>query len=474
MDAKTVRTWLDAKAQELEVPGVAIGVYHAGEEFYAYTGVTSVDNPLPVDENTLFLYGSTQKTYTATAIMVLVDQGKIDLDAPVKRYVPELTLKDKHCEEHVTVLELLNHTSGWQGDAREEGAGDGDDAIARFVTSMADIEQVTPLGSAFSYNNAALNLAGRVIEKVTGQVYEKAMRELLLDPLGLRDTLFFPAEVMTRRFAMGHHKNKEERVVVHKTYALSRCSSPAGGFAVSATARDQIAWARFHLGDGTSADGARVLSKELLDRMKVPTYEIAGSALGDAVGISWFLRDVATADGESRSVRLCSHGGDVIGQHSEFVMCPEKDFAVIVLTNCDGSGSQLKDEAVRFALESFIGVVDTDPEPVKLDDDALAPYTGTYETVAVFAKIAAEDGLLVLTVDIKPEMRAELEAQEGEIPEQPPIPLGMLAADSDFYIVTDGPAKGMRGYFVRDANGDVRSVHVGGRLATRVKEPAPA
>ena len=236
---------------------------------------------------------------------------------------------------------------------------------------------------------------------------------------------------------------------------------------MSATAPDQIAWAKFHLGDGTSADGKRVLSKELLDKMKVPTFEIAGSALGDAVAISWFLRDV---DG----VQLCSHGGDVIGQHSSFEMVPEKDFAVIVLTNCDGSGSQLKDEAVKFALESFIGVVDKDPEPVKLSDEALAPYTGTYETVAVFANIAAENGFLVLTVDIKPEMRAELEAQEGEIPEQPPIPLGMLAADSDFYVVADGVAKGMRGYFVRDADGSVSSVHVGGRLATRVKESVPA
>jgi CubicO group peptidase (beta-lactamase class C family) len=467
LDEKQLKDWLDAKAAELGVPGVAIGVYNQGKEYYAYTGVTSVDNPLAVDENTLFLYGSTQKTYTATAIMILVDQGKIGLDAPVKKYVPELTLKDKHTEENVTILQILNHTSGWQGDAREEGAGDGDDAIAKFIESMAHIEQVTPLGSAFSYNNAALNLAGRIIEKVTGQVYEKAMRELLLDPLGLGDTLFFPAEVMVRRFAVGHKKNNEEQVVIHKTYALSRCSSPAGGFAVSATARDQIAWAKFHLGDGTSADGKRVLSKELLDKMKTRTFEIAGSALGDAVAISWFLRDV---DG----VQLCSHGGDVIGQHSEFVMCPEKDFAVIVLTNCDGSGSQLKDEAVKFALEKFIGVIDKDPEPVKLDDTALAAYVGTYETVAAIAHIDVADGGLVLNVEIKPEMRAELEAQEGEIPEQPPIPLGMLAADSDFYVVSDGVAKGMRGYFVRGADGNVESVHVGGRLATRVKEHVPA
>ena len=77
-------------ATELDVPGVAVGVLLDGEEHYAFAGVTSVENPLPVDETTLFQFGSTGKTYTATAIMRLVEQGKVDLDAPVRTYVPEL------------------------------------------------------------------------------------------------------------------------------------------------------------------------------------------------------------------------------------------------------------------------------------------------------------------------------------------------------------------------------------------------
>jgi CubicO group peptidase (beta-lactamase class C family) len=466
MDQEQLQSWLDEKATELGVPGVAIGVLIGDEEHYAYHGVTSVENPLPVDENTLFLYGSTQKTYTATAIMVLVDQGLIDLNAPVRTYVPELELKDESVAQNVTVLQLLNHTAGWQGDARED-CGDGDDAIARFVESMAGIEQVSALGAAFSYNNASLNLAGRVIEKTTGKVFEKAMKELLHDPLGLENTLFFPVDIMVRRFSVGHRQDPDGAVKVARPYALGRCSSPAGGFGVSSTAPDQIAWARFHIGDGTAKDGTRVLSKELLDAMRQPTYEIAGSALGDAVGISWFLRDV---DG----VLVVGHGGDVIGQHSEFVMVPERDFAVIVLTNCDGSGSQLKDEAVKYALEAYLGVVDKDPEPIALDAQALAPYTGTYETVAAIATITAVGGGLVLNVEIKPEARAQLFAEDEEVPEQPPIPLGMLEGDQDRYIVSDGPAKGMRGYFVRDADGAVESVHVGGRLATRVRTAVPA
>ena len=466
MGREELQAWLDENAKALEVPGVAVGVYHNGIEDYAYYGVTSVDNPLDVDENTLFLYGSTQKTYTATAVMVLADQGKLSLDDPVKKHIPELRLKDKNTEDNVTVLQLLNHTSGWQGDVRED-CGDNEDALERFIEFMATVEQVTPLGTAFSYNNAALNVAGRVVEKVTGKEFGKALKELLLDPIGLESTLFNPLDVMVRRFSLGHRQDPDGTIKVARPYHLSRASIASGGWGVSATAPDQIAWARFHLGDGTGKDGTRVLSKELLDKMKQRTYEIAGSALGDAVAISWFLEDV---DG----VQLVSHGGDVIGQHSSFVMCPERDFAVIVLTNCDSIGSQLKEQAVRFALEHYIGVVQKDPEPVKLSDERLAPYTGTYETVAAIANIAAQDGGLVLTVEIKPEARAQLFAEEEEIPEQPPIPLGMLEGDNDFYVVTDGPAKGMRGYFVRGADGNIESVHVGGRLATRVKENVPA
>src|SRR5205814_3965115 len=127
-----LREWVTANAAELEVPGLAVGVYHNGEEQYAFHGVTSVENPLPVDENTLFQFGSTGKTYTATAIMRLVDQGTVALDDKVKKHVPELKLKDKDAEENVTVLQLLNHTAGWSGDVLTN-TGDGDDALTKYV-----------------------------------------------------------------------------------------------------------------------------------------------------------------------------------------------------------------------------------------------------------------------------------------------------------------------------------------------------
>ena len=203
MSADDLQARLTELATELEVPGVAVGVLLDGEEHYAFHGVTSIENPLPVDENTLFQFGSTGKTYTATAIMRLVEQGKVDLDAPVRTYLPEFKLRDEDVAAKVTVLQLLNHTAGWEGDMMDD-TGDGDDALEKYVARMERLQQVTPLGATVSYNNASLSVAGHIIARIHGTTYEQAIRDLLLEPLGLDHTFFFPNEIMTRRFAVGH------------------------------------------------------------------------------------------------------------------------------------------------------------------------------------------------------------------------------------------------------------------------------
>jgi hypothetical protein len=202
----------------------------------------------------------------------------------------------------------------------------------------------------------------------------------------------------------------------------------------------------------------------MLQRMQQPTVEMPGSALGDAVGISWLLRDVDGA-------RLVSHGGDTFGQHSAFTMVPAHGFAVGSLTNCGPNGPQFNEEIVRWALETLLGVVEQEPEPVTLSDAELAPYAGVYETIAAIATVEVQAGGLLLTPQIKPEVRAQLREAGEEVPEEvTTFRLGLLPGSGDRYVVTEGPMKGMKGYFARDASGAVDRVHVGGRLATRVKD----
>jgi CubicO group peptidase (beta-lactamase class C family) len=457
LDGEQFQKQLTEMGEALAVPGVAAGIYLDGEEAHAFYGVTSIENPLPVDENTLFQFGSTGKTYTATAMMRLVEQGKVDLNAPVRTYVPELKLRDEEVARTVTVLHLFNHTAGWDGDLFTD-TGDGDDALEKYVALMANIQQVSPLGSTVSYNNASLCLAGHLIAKVYGKPYETAIKELVLDPVGMKNTFFFVNDIISRRFATGHNQAPDGKITIARPWGMARSGSPAGG--MSATSADQIAWAKFHLGDGRAADGTRVLSEELLNKMKEPTVEMKGSALGDFVGISWLIRDV---DG----VRIVGHGGDTIGQHSEFVMVPERNFAISVMTNCGPNGSQLKEDLVKWALETYLGRI---PDPIHLEPAELQPYTGRYETIAAWADLSVDDtGRLIVTVELKPETKKALLEQGEDEPEEPPIPLGILEG-GDTYVVSDGPAKGMKGYFVRAKDGTIEAVHLGGRLATREKK----
>ena len=446
-------------AEELEVPGVSVGVFADGEERYAYHGVTSVENPLPVDENTLFQFGSTGKTFTATAMMRLVEEGKVDLDAPVRTYLPDFKLKDEEVARQVKVLQLFNHTAGWQGDLMDN-TGDGDDALEKYVDLMADLEQPSPLGATVSYNNASLSVAGLIISRLMGKTYEQAIRELIIEPLGMDHTYFFTNEIMTRRFAVGHVRHDDGSFAIARPWALPRGNAPAGG--ISANSKDQITWARFHLGDGTAKDGTRILKQETLDLMKQPTADMKGSAIGDYVGISWLMRDIA-------GVRLVGHGGTTNGQYSEFVTVPERGFAFSSMTNCGPNGSRLNDALEKWALEHYLGLVDADPEPVLLGDEALARFTGRFETIAAEVEVTAEAGRLLARIKMKPEMLKVLRESGEDAPEeQPPFVLGMLAADGLEYIIPEGPAKGMKGYFAADSSGVITGVQLGGRLATRV------
>lgn len=194
---------LAEQAGQLGVPGAAAGFCHGGHITYACHGITSTENPQPVDTHTLFQAGSIGKTFTATALARLEEQGRVDLDLPVRRYLPELRLKDAAAASDVTIVQLLNHSAGWDGDFFPD-TGEGDDALAQFVARLDQVDQLTTPGSGFSYNNAAYSLAGRVIESVTGTSYERAVHELLLQPLGLRESFFFRDQVMTRRFVVGH------------------------------------------------------------------------------------------------------------------------------------------------------------------------------------------------------------------------------------------------------------------------------
>lgn len=261
-------------ATSFGIPGVAVGIWADGQGAFACDGVTSVENPLPIDRDTLYVVGSVTKTYTATTVMRLVADGSIELDAPVRRYVPELRLRDAQAADEITVSSLLNHTSGLDWGIIAD-FGEGDDALAEYVAKMAELEAIAPPGVRASYSQAGFNLAGRIVEKVSGLTFERAVASLVFEPLGLSHSFFARDDVMTRRFAVGHNRGEDGTLSIARLWRRSRGDNPGGGVVSSAT--DLLRWARFHLGEGMADGEAGVLPHDVLVRTQQPTVALRGT-----------------------------------------------------------------------------------------------------------------------------------------------------------------------------------------------------
>jgi CubicO group peptidase (beta-lactamase class C family) len=461
MSHNTLSDFVQATATQFGIPGVAVGVWVDGQVIYACHGVTSIDNPQPVDRDTLYVLGSVTKTYTATVLMRLVAEGRVELDSPVRRYVPELRLKYEQVADEVTVLNLLNHTSGLDWGLIVD-TGEGDDALAAYVAKLAELELIAQPGARASYSQAGYNLAGRIVEKVTGLTFERAVASLLFEPLGLSHSFFARDDVMTRRFAVGHNRGEDGTLSIARLWRRSRGDNPGGGIASSVA--DQLRWAQFHRGDGRAESGVRVLPAEVLHRMKQPTVALRGSNLGDAIGIGWFLRDV---DG----VRTVGHGGSANGQFAELLTVPERGFAVVSLSNAGPDGIPFNQAVVRWALQTYLGVTDRDPQPLPYDEARAREVVGSYENDVMMLTIGTDGAGLRLEVLMKLEIRA---AADKELPpDHAPFDFGLLPGDTGEYIITSGAFKGQRGFFTSDESGAVVGVDLAGRLFSRVPTVSP-
>ena len=434
------------------VPGVAVGLLQqkAGESIEETIGVgyTNRDHPLPVLPDTLFQIGSITKTMTATLAMRLVEQGKLDLDMPIRHYLPTLWLQDAHAMTNATLRHLFTHTGGWVGDYFAD-TGRGEDALAQYVANMADLPQLAPLGALWSYNNAGFSLAGRVIEAVTGQPFETVAQELLLAPLGMTMSFFFSEDVMPHRFAVGHTVTPTETTVA-TPWALRRSAHPAGG--VTATVQDMLRYARFHLNEGRTASGEQLMQPATIAAMQVRQAE-AGS-MADGVGISWLLNTIA-------GVPLISHGGATNGQIAQLTLAPSRGFALVILTNAN-RGREVTRDLTNWALAHYLDLQQPPLHHQSLTAEALQPYTGYYTAQLSDVAITSADGGLVLQVIPKGGFP---DKNSPPSPQPPPAPARFF--EHDRVVITDGPTKEAKCEFVRDEQGALRWFRVGGRLHRR-------
>ena len=390
MDVSHWQDRLTALADKHAVVGATLAIAHGDTTVAAATGVLNVRSAQPATPDSVFQIGSISKVFTATLVMQLVDEGVVELDAPVATYLPDFRVRDEEVSRTVTVRHLLTHTSGIDGDLFLD-TGRGDDAVEKYVAAMADLGQNHPLGKTMSYCNSGYILLGRLVEVLRGATWDAVLHERLLAPLGLVSAGTLPEEALLHGAATGHllPPGADEPVVTPQ-WGIFRSCGPAG--LIHMTAADLLAFARLHLAGGVTADGTRLLSEASARQMLEPQVEVPDPwLLGSHWGLGWILM-------EWGGQRVYGHDGATLGQGGFLRIAPDTGLSVSLLCN----GGRMRELFQDLYAEIFaeLGDIAMPPPPEPTGDapsyDA-ADYVGRYVREGVEMDVAEAEGGLSLT-----------------------------------------------------------------------------
>lgn len=255
-------------------------------------GFADIENNTLMGPTTLFWIASQSKPITAAGLMLLVDEGKVKLDDPVEKYLPEfmdIQFEGKKPKTTITVRHLLSHTSGLPFKSAQEQPTLDSLTLKEAVSSYAKTPLVYEPGTKYLYSNAGINSAGRIIEVVSGMPYETFMDKRLFEPLGMKDTTFWPSEAQVKRLARAYKPNAaktglEATTISQLKYPLSdrqRQPMPAGG--LFSTASDVARFCQMVLGGGMF-EGKRLLSEAAVKEM---THRQTPETLSTSYGLGW-------------------------------------------------------------------------------------------------------------------------------------------------------------------------------------------
>jgi CubicO group peptidase (beta-lactamase class C family) len=448
---KDVEAVVTARMAEYHIPGVALGIVKAGRVETRTFGVTSVESPQPITGDTVFPIMSITKTVAATAIMRLVQDGRIAVSAPVQQYLPDFRVRDETASRAVTVAHLLAHTPGWEGQLSIDDRGT--ESLAHFTTGLNDLPQLAAPGEVWSYNNAGFGVAGRILEVVTGKSIHDALRELVFAPLDLSHAFTRTGTAMTYRFAVPHRQSKSGPTEVIHSFELP-VNVTAGGGAMSLA--NLVRYAQFHLAGG-KLGGQQVLSDALVQQMRTPYVRKHGTT--DEMGLGWHLRRL-------NGVLTAAQGGTGGGHCLHVQLVPERDLAFVILTN-HADGWRLVQHVERKILETY--------EKLALaPNQATGGNRGVSEDMRVHGTpLAAQPALEPYAgrYERPPVTTYELRVDGGVLRSgKSPGPSYTFYGPDVAYVASEdggGGYVGMPVEFIRNAAGAVGWIRVNGRIARK-------
>lgn len=319
--------------ETFEVPGMAVSVVHDGQVHYSKGfGIVETGSDARVDEETLFQIASVSKAFTAAALAVLVDEGKLGWEDPVIDYIPEFRMHDPWVTREFTIRDLLTHRSGLP-----LGAGDllifpqGNATREEIIQAFRHLEPTSSFRSQFDYDNLLYIVAGEVVARVSGQSFEDFVEARLLQPLGMTDCVASAGRVAPGSVSATPHLLMDGE---HEITAagITDVSAPAGG--VTCSARSMTRWMAMVLAEGKIADGEALVSEDQFAELTGPVTllgtpgymaEHAGSHLS-AYALGW---NVSTFYGQP----MLAHGGGLWGMTTYIMILPEQGLALFASNN---------------------------------------------------------------------------------------------------------------------------------------------
>jgi CubicO group peptidase (beta-lactamase class C family) len=355
---------LPHELKEHDIPGVALGIVHSSGETWLKTfGSTRRGGDRPVNEQTIFSVQSISKTYTATLVMLAVQEELVNLDEPIASYLPRFTVRSRFEDDatsKMTLRHLLSHTAGFTHEAPTGGnyfVGKG--TFEDHVLSIQDSWLRFPVGARHEYSNLGVDLAAYVLQERSGLPFAEYARKTLFEPLVLDRTTFDLEKIRrTRNRARGHDPNVPRLPIKIPMVA-------AGGLYTSV--RDACDFVRFHL-----LQGDDLLDSDLLEEMYRVPFPVTGQSTGYGLGL-----EIA----DYRGTRITRHRGAGFGFLADMSWVPDHDVGVVVLTTSPNY-PELRQKIVFEAFDR-LGALGEPPQPsgpptFQMPHEQLRRLRGTY------------------------------------------------------------------------------------------------
>lgn len=313
------------------VPGMAVGVINNGEVIHSRGyGVRSIEKGGPVDEHTYFGIASNSKGFTATALALLVDEGKISWDDPVKKHLPEFELWDEDTSEKFTVADLLSHATGLPlGSGDLMWWPDANYSPHEVIRNMRHLKPDRPFRTTYAYNNMPFIVAGAIIPAVTGISYEDFLQQRIFDPLGMdRCTANTPAMYRDQNLADPHAVIDDKLRQVKRYLVLDEVVGSMAAAGIECSVDDMLIWAKMHMNNGAGLLGPD--THAALWQINTP-MEVNDNLRGMGVSVRGYGLGYNVSDYHGHKV--ISHGGALIGMYSHLTIMPDIKLAVTITTN---------------------------------------------------------------------------------------------------------------------------------------------